>query len=135
VWIIVLFYSILRLIPYNLFLLCKFLLCYILYISVLSNILWLYTNSVLLFLFSACRCSGSILRREANYSPSNFESQKLLQNSMLWKSTCFYIVAFVHWNIMFIESCMYISVLVFPRTDIYIHDSINIMFQCTKATM
>jgi hypothetical protein len=42
---------------------------------------------------------------------ANFESQKLLQNSMLWKSTCFYIVAFVHWNIMFIESCMYKSVL------------------------
>ena len=42
---------------------------------------------------------------------ANFESQKLLQNSMLWRSTCFYIVTFVHWNIMFIESCMYKSVL------------------------
>ena len=37
---------------------------------------------------------------------ANFESQKLLQNSMLWRSTCFYIVTFV-----FIESCMYKSVL------------------------
>ena len=42
---------------------------------------------------------------------ANFESQKLLQNSMLWRSTCFYIVTFVHWNIVFIESCMYKSVL------------------------
>ena len=42
---------------------------------------------------------------------ANFESQKLLQNSMLWRSSCFYIVTFVHWNIMFIESCMYKSVL------------------------
>jgi hypothetical protein len=42
---------------------------------------------------------------------ANFEFQKLLQNSMLWKSTCFYIVTFVHWNIVFIESCMYKSVL------------------------
>ena len=42
---------------------------------------------------------------------ANLESQKLLQNSMLWRSTCFYIVTFVHWNIMFIKSCMYKSVL------------------------
>ena len=35
----------------------------------------------------------------------------LLQNSMLWRSTSFYIVTFVHWNIMFMESCMYKSVL------------------------
>ena len=42
---------------------------------------------------------------------ANFESQKLLQNRMLWRSTCFYIVTFVHWNIVFIESCMYKSVL------------------------
>jgi hypothetical protein len=42
---------------------------------------------------------------------ANFEFQKLLQNSMLWRSTCFYIVTFVHWNIVFIESCMYKSVL------------------------
>jgi len=42
---------------------------------------------------------------------ANFEFQKLLQNSMLWRSTSFYIVTFVHWNIMFIESCMYKSVL------------------------
>ena len=42
---------------------------------------------------------------------ANFEFQKFLQNSMLWKSTCFYIVSFVHWNIVFIESCMYKSVL------------------------
>jgi hypothetical protein len=27
---------------------------------------------------------------------ANFESQKLLQNSMLWRSTCFYIVTFVY---------------------------------------
>ena len=37
--------------------------------------------------------------------------QKLLQNSMLWRSTCFYIVTVVHWNIVFIESCMYKFVL------------------------
>ena len=37
-----------------LFLHCTFLFCYILYISVRSNILWLYTKSVLLFLFGAC---------------------------------------------------------------------------------
>ena len=42
---------------------------------------------------------------------ANFEFQKLLQNSMLWRSTSFYIVTFVHWNIVFIESCMYKSVL------------------------
>ena len=42
---------------------------------------------------------------------ANFEFQKLLQNSMLWRSTCFYIVTIVHWNIVFIESCMYKSVL------------------------
>ena len=30
---------------------------------------------------------------------------------MLWISTCFYIVTFVHWNIVFIESCMYEYVL------------------------
>jgi hypothetical protein len=42
---------------------------------------------------------------------ANFEFQKLSQNSMVWRSTCFYIVTFVHWNIMFIKSCMYKSVL------------------------
>jgi hypothetical protein len=42
---------------------------------------------------------------------ANFEFQKLLQNSMLWRSACFYIVTCVHWNIVFIESCMYKSVL------------------------
>jgi hypothetical protein len=31
--------------------------------------------------------------------------------SLLWRSTWFYIVTFVHWNIVFIESCMYKSVL------------------------
>ena len=41
---------------------------------------------------------------------ANFESQKFLQNSMLWRSTCFYIVTLMHWNIVFIESCMYKSV-------------------------
>jgi hypothetical protein len=40
-----------------------------------------------------------------------FEFQKLLQNSMVWRPTCFYIVAFVYWNIVYIESCMYKSVL------------------------
>jgi hypothetical protein len=37
--------------------------------------------------------------------------QKLLQNSMLWRSACVYIVTFVHWNIVFMESCMYKFVL------------------------
>jgi hypothetical protein len=42
---------------------------------------------------------------------ANFEFQKLLQNSMLWRSTCFYIETFVHWKIVFIELGMYKSVL------------------------
>jgi hypothetical protein len=41
---------------------------------------------------------------------ANFESQKFLQNSILWRSTCFYIVTLMQWNIVFIESCMYKSV-------------------------
>ena len=27
------------------------------------------------------------------------------------------------------------NLFIFPRTDLYIHDSINTMFQCTKVTM
>ena len=68
---------------------------------------------------------------------SNFESQKLLQNSMLWRSTCFYIVTFVHWNIMFIESCMYKSVLgkinkLQKKIQTCVIQCINILYFCNS---
>ena len=61
---------------------------------------------------------------------ASFEYQKLLQKSMLWRSTCFYIVSVVHWNIVLIESCMHKSVLgkinklqenIFEKPKIIIH--------------
>ena len=34
-----------------------------------------------------------------------------------------------------VNNCFFCNLFIFPRTDLYIHDSINIMFQCTKVTM
>ena len=30
---------------------------------------------------------------------------------------------------------LFCKLFIFPRTDLYIHDSINTMFQCTQVTM
>jgi hypothetical protein len=32
----------------------------------------------------------------------------------------------------FTWNSFFCNLFIFPRTDVYIHDSINIMFQCTK---
>jgi hypothetical protein len=37
--------------------------------------------------------------------------------------------------IIFFFFFFFCNLFIFPRTDLYIHDSINIMFQCTKVTM
>jgi hypothetical protein len=49
-------------------------------------------------------------KQTGNINPHPWQRSLITYSILAWRSTCFYIVTLMHWNIVFIESCMYKSV-------------------------
>jgi hypothetical protein len=56
----------------------------------------------------------------------------LLLLLLLFLLLLLYILCLLCFLLLFFFLC---NLFIFPRTDLYIHDSINTMFQCTKVTI
>ena len=74
----------------------------------------------------SCKCFSHVSKMPT--FTSSLATSVIIQNAM--------ILYFMHiiLNLQDTE-VFYCNLFIFPRTDLYIHDSINTMFQCTKVTM